>query len=80
MADKRSFSLLWTCVAHLRRELLAGVLPRLACISFTFAQPFLIEQTLNTSDRQDGNKHDYVYGTIAAYAIVYVGIAVRGCI
>ena len=65
------------CIVHFRLELVAGVLPRLASIGFNFAQPFLIERALGLVDSPDLRTHNYAYGMIAAYAIVYVGIAVR---
>ncbi|KAI9726756.1 MAG: hypothetical protein M1828_000612 [Chrysothrix sp. TS-e1954] len=71
-----SYLLMWTCIWHLRYQLLAGILPRLACVGFTFAQPFLIEQALDLVNTPGPKTNNAAYGMIGAYAIVYIGIAV----
>lgn len=56
----------------------AGVYPRLAYIGFTFAQPFLVQRVLDFIDQPVGpNTNNYAYGLVGAYALVYIGIAVR---
>lgn len=56
---------------------MAGILPRLGYTVFTFAQPFLVERVLNfMTEPEHVNSDNYARGLIAAYAIVYVGIAV----
>lgn len=44
--------------------------------AFTFAQPFLINATLNFVDQQEGRQNDYGKGLIGAWALVYLGLAV----
>lgn len=55
--------------------LLLPVVPRLCLTAFTFAQPFLINKTLNYVDDQSPNS-DYGKGLIGAWALVYLGLAV----
>lgn len=56
---------------------MAGILPRLGYTVFTFAQPFLVERVLDfMTEPEHVNSDNYARGLIAAYAIVYVGIAV----
>lgn len=57
--------------------LLSPVVPRLAYIGFTFAQPFLVHRaTAYMSEPAGPNIYKIGGGLIGAYAIVYVGIAV----
>lgn len=74
----KRYALLWACIVHFRFQLLAGVIPRLLSIGFDFAQPFLIERALELTKSGRARDHNVEYGIIAAYAIVYTGIAVRG--
>ncbi|KAG6147648.1 hypothetical protein E4U28_006536 [Claviceps purpurea] len=63
-----------TCPWHL----LAGVLPRLAYIGFTFAEPFLVKRVLDfTAEPEGPNTRNFGYGLIGAYALVHIGKAVR---
>lgn len=62
---------------HYKWQILAAVPARLAHSAFTLAQPFLVQRVLDytaapptESDKNTG------YGLIAAYALVYIGIAV----
>jgi hypothetical protein len=57
-------------------SLLLPVIPRLCLTAFTFAQPFLITATLNYVDNPNPNL-DYGKGLIGAWALAYVGLAVR---
>ena len=74
-------ALLWIFILFYKRDILKGVLPRLAEIGFAFAQPFLIDRTLDFID-QDPQTRDpnIAYGLTGAYFIVYLGITVRCCI
>lgn len=55
-----------------------GVLPRLAFTGFSFAQPFLVERVLHfMTEPEHVNSDNYARGLVAAYAIVYIGLAVR---
>jgi hypothetical protein len=58
-----------------------GVLPRIAFTGFSFAQPFLVERVLAfMTEPEHVNSTNYARGLIAAYAIVYIGLAVCGSI
>jgi ATP-binding cassette subfamily C (CFTR/MRP) protein 1 len=74
---KHKYTLLLTVFKSLKMPLLAVVFPRLCFVGFTFAQPFLIEATLDWSERpRDSPDKDQGYGLIGAAFLIYVGIAV----
>lgn len=77
-ADKYgSNALLWTFVSHFKWDYLAGIIPRLANVGFCFAQPFLVERVLDfMNEPEHVNSDNYARGLVAAYGIVYVGLAV----
>ncbi|KAJ5139829.1 P-loop containing nucleoside triphosphate hydrolase protein [Penicillium atrosanguineum] len=77
-ADKyRPNSLLWTFASHYKWDYMAGILPRLGYTAFTFTQPFLVSRVLDfMTEPEHVNSDYYARGLIAAYAIVYVGIAI----
>jgi ATP-binding cassette subfamily C (CFTR/MRP) protein 1 len=52
-------------------------IPRAAGISFMIAQPYLVNTTLTYIQNHDTVPVSHGYGLIAAYGIVYIGIAVR---
>ncbi|KAJ5543476.1 Cyclic peptide transporter [Penicillium sp. DV-2018c] len=55
----------------------AGVIPRLAYTGFSFAQPFLVQRVLDfLSEAERPNSHTEAYFLIAAYGIVYIGLAI----
>ncbi|KAJ5185124.1 hypothetical protein N7491_007004 [Penicillium cf. griseofulvum] len=73
----RPNALLWTLMSHYKWDFLEGVLPRLAFTGSCFAQPFLVERVINfMAEPEHVNSTNYAYGLIAAYAIVYLGIAI----
>ncbi|KAG6119070.1 hypothetical protein E4U13_007997 [Claviceps humidiphila] len=76
-ANKRSKNaLLWVFICHYRWHLLAGVLPRLAYVGFTFAEPFLVKRVLDFMAEPEGpNTRNFGYGLIGAYALVHIGKA-----
>lgn len=56
---------------------MAIVLPRLALIGFTFAQPFLIERILSFLYEGESSVAEWQgLGLVAATALTYLGIAV----
>lgn len=66
-------------MSHYKWIFLEGVIPRLGLIFFNFAQPLLVERVLNfMAEPEHVNSSNYAYGLIAAYALVYIGIAVCG--
>ncbi|KAH8805474.1 putative ABC multidrug transporter [Xylogone sp. PMI_703] len=72
-------SLLWVYTVHYRWYLAAAVVPRLALTGFRFAQPFLVQTAVEfISEPTDPMSANRGYGLIAAYAIVYIGIAIAG--
>jgi hypothetical protein len=51
--------------------------PRLCLLGFTFAQPFLINQTvIFVSQSVEEATQNTGYGLIGAFALVYIGLAV----
>ena len=73
--------LLWMFFLFYKRDILKGVLPRLALIGFSFAQPFLIDRVLDFINQAPQDRDSNVaYGLIGAYFIVYLGIAVCWCV
>ena len=69
------FRLIICCIVTLKRSLIAVVIPRLFLLTFTICQPLVLNKCLEFLDdeSQPDNKG---YGLIAAYGLVYVGIAV----
>jgi hypothetical protein len=60
------------------RELLAGVIPRLAQAGFTLAQPYIIRRAvILLATPESANSQSRGIALVAAFAIVYVGLAVR---
>jgi hypothetical protein len=78
-ADKtKKHALLWTFLWHYKKTFLAGVLPRLSHAALLFSQPFLIPRVLDFVKGPKGpGSEATAYGLIGAYAIVYIGVAVR---
>ena len=56
------------------------MVPRLAVVGFSIAQPFLVEATINYITRHASIPVSHGYGLIAAYALTYVGFAVSSII
>ncbi|KID91337.1 ABC transporter, transmembrane domain, type 1 [Metarhizium guizhouense ARSEF 977] len=76
---KMSHSLLVTYAVHFRWKLAAAVIPRLCLIGFKFAQPFLVQSAVVYLSELNGqHSRNSGYGLIAAYVILYVGIAISG--
>ncbi|KAL4789180.1 putative ABC transporter [Aspergillus venezuelensis] len=64
-------------LAVYRTELLGGFLPRLCLIGVNYAQPFLVNRVVSFLGQPDTpTSRGVASGLIAAYAIVYMGIAV----
>jgi len=58
--------------------LMSPILPRLAYTGFMYAQPFLVQRATDYMSEPSGhNTYKVGGGLIAAYVIVYVGVAVR---
>jgi ATP-binding cassette subfamily C (CFTR/MRP) protein 1 len=75
--QKQKNALLLATISAFRWPIISAVFPRLCLLGFTFAQPFLIHQTVTfvaqplTEESQDAG-----YGLIGAFAFVFIGIAV----
>ncbi|KAF4977469.1 hypothetical protein FZEAL_6033 [Fusarium zealandicum] len=63
------------CITTLRWSIIAVILPRLALLAFTVCQPLVLNRFLVFLDNPS-QSIDIGYGLIAAYGLVYLGIAV----
>ncbi|RAH82412.1 putative ABC transporter [Aspergillus japonicus CBS 114.51] len=76
-AKEQPRSLLKVLLAVYRRPLLANLLPRLCLTGVNYAQPFLVSRVTSfLGQSTTPTSKEVGYGLIAAYGIVYVGIAV----
>nr|RBQ93412.1 hypothetical protein FVER53263_06312 [Fusarium verticillioides] len=73
-APARKHRLISCCVMTLRWSILAVVLPRLALLAFTICQPLILNRLLVFLDVAS-QSINIGYGIIAAYGLVYSGIA-----
>lgn len=74
----RRASLFLNTVWILKREIAGIVIPRLAVVALTIAQPFLVSQALRfLSMPKDEYSDNIGYGLIGAFAFVFIGSAVR---
>ena len=72
--SNKSHNLILVCVKTLKWQLLAVVVPRLCLLGFTISQPLVLNRFL--SFLQDPTQSNNIgYGLIAAYGLVYLGIA-----
>ncbi|GLI78089.1 hypothetical protein PoHVEF18_006388 [Penicillium ochrochloron] len=72
----RPNALLWTLFSHYMWDIMEAVLPRLAFLGLSFAQPFLVERVLGfMTEPEHVNSTNYARGLVAAYALVYIGLA-----
>ncbi|KAF5673240.1 multidrug resistance-associated 1 [Fusarium denticulatum] len=73
-APARKYRLISCCVMTLRWSIIAVVFPRLALLAFTICQPLILNRLLAFLD--DASQSINIgYGIIAAYGLVYSGIA-----
>lgn len=71
-------SLIKSTFAALKWPILAPALPRLCLIGFDYAQPFLINRTVDfVGEPITPQNKNIGYGLIGAAAITYIGRAVR---
>lgn len=66
--------LIFSCVSTLRSSLVAVVVPRLALLVFTICQPLIVAKFLNFLEDLSLSVN-VGYGLVAAYGLVYLGIA-----
>ncbi|RDL38704.1 uncharacterized protein BP5553_03044 [Venustampulla echinocandica] len=68
--------LVFSLFHSLRWHVFAPVMPRLAMIGFVYCQPLLISRVLNfQKEPKTPDSNNIGYGLIAAYGIVYIGLA-----
>ncbi|KAL7925556.1 multidrug resistance-related protein [Trichoderma austrokoningii] len=73
----RRASLFLNTVWILKREIAGIVIPRLAVVALTIAQPFLVSQALRfLSMPKDEHSDNIGYGLIGAFAFVFIGSAI----
>lgn len=70
------FSLVLTTIRVLRRQLLVSAIPRLLLSATMFAQPFLVQETVNYVSIRDGQAASVGWGLVGAYFLVYAGQAI----
>ncbi|KAF5005603.1 hypothetical protein FDECE_7964 [Fusarium decemcellulare] len=71
----RKHHLIRCCITTLRWSIIAVVLPRLALLAFTVCQPLILNRFLFFLDNAS-QSINIGYGLVAAYGLVYLGIAV----
>jgi hypothetical protein len=77
-SDLRKPSIFLHLLSVRRWLLLSCLPPRLCYTGFLFAQPFLVQRAIEwLTGPADANTYKVGGGIVAAYVIVYVGIAVR---
>ena len=77
--DRQSgqYSLIYAVLHCFRWQFITMMLPRLAKIGFTWAQPFLISSVINNLVKSDNvSENSDHYGLIGATALIYGGIAI----
>jgi ATP-binding cassette subfamily C (CFTR/MRP) protein 1 len=57
-------------------ELSLALVPRLAFVGFSLAQPYLIKTTIAYITNHSRLPGNYGYGLVGAYALCYMGLAV----
>ncbi|RDL32356.1 p-loop containing nucleoside triphosphate hydrolase [Venustampulla echinocandica] len=79
--NSKPHALLKVMLATFKGLLLAGIIPRLCLTGVNYAQPFLVSRVVNFIEQPEtATSNKIAYGLIAAYAIVYIGIAVMSTI
>ena len=75
MNQHKTTALLKYCFWSNKSLLIAGVIPRLCLIAFTFSQPFLLARVIGHEEDPNSSLASRTWDMIA-YVVVYVGIAV----
>ena len=74
--QRRKHSLMMTTFATVKWDLLIAAIPRLTIIGFRYAQPFLLQATVSYVSNRKDQQQDVGLGLVAAYALVYIGLAI----
>lgn len=74
----RRYKLLFALLDSIRQSLMLAALPRICCIGFKFAQPFLLKRVVNyvAKDRDHDPEKSIGFALVGATALVYIGLAV----
>lgn len=75
LATDSKHRLLWCCMSTLRWSIAIVVLPRLVLLAFTICQPLVLTRFLEFLE-DAAQPNTIGYALVAAYGIVYFGIAV----
>ncbi|KAJ0346519.1 hypothetical protein COL154_008012 [Colletotrichum chrysophilum] len=78
--NRRPASLPLVLVKALRWSIMAPVMPRLAQVAFTLCQPLLLRKFLRYLAGEATFVGNTGYAFIITYGLVYLGIAISGCI
>lgn len=75
--DSKTFkySLVKMTLSAVKLPLLIGAIPRFLLIGVRFAQPFLIQRTINYVGQPDNQPDNIGWALVGAYAIVYISLA-----
>jgi ATP-binding cassette, subfamily C (CFTR/MRP), member 1 len=74
--QKRKHALAFVCTWSLRWEVLVIFLPKICYVALNLSQTYLIQAVVLYTAESDQNDWNNGYGLIAAFALVYVGLAV----
>ena len=74
--DHRRFSLIWSTVRTLKWQILISAIPRLCLAGVKFAQPFLIQATINYVSNRDNQPASIGWGLVGAYFLTYFAQAI----
>ena len=72
--SSKTHNLILVCATILKWQLLGVVVPRLCLLAFTICQPLMLNRFLSFL-QNPAESVNIGYGLIAAYGLVYLGIA-----
>ena len=77
VVGNKQHSLLFATLASMKGACFAPVVPRLFLILFTYSQPLLLQRMVDYLTGAGNQSKQLGWALVGAYAIVYLGIAVR---